>query len=171
MKKDNILKLGQEVLIFNSKDNNPLSDYIKGTVVNYEDSKNGILKVLGSDGKEYMGYYSITPIMCTYFITSKDYINYLKSLSRDDVTSRIEFIKQEEKRAREAKKQVKTKLCSISDHDPGEWKEVYYTGNDSHIHSKWTTRCKRCGEIITRDAKPLEVLYKEIEEISSGIKK
>ena len=164
----NILKLGQEILIFDGRVNKPLGDYIRGTVVDYQDRKNGIYKVLGSDGKEYTGYYSKNPIICcTCFLTSKDYVNYLKSILISDDEKILEAFKKEEQESREAKKQVKRKLCNLNDHDPGEWKAIYYTGDDSQVHTKWTTKCKRCGEIITRETKPLEVLYKEIEEMST----
>lgn len=194
MENDKKLKLGQEVLIFRNQDINVLEPYIKGIVVNYQRRNNILINnrywnldvytVLGEDKKEYIGSYPASEVMGIYFQTRKEYIDYLKSIRKDtnEVNKIIETIKAERKKEQEEKRRVKREICRINGHDYGDWKEITkeeYTlvksldpnacpENNWIVKSSWERKCKCCGNKQTSKTKPLEVLYKEIEDISKG---
>lgn len=166
------LKIGQEVLIFDNNDKNILKPFIRGTVVDCKTVEGSILiyhewsmevyTVLGEDKNEYVGCYPKSPAMNIYFLTKKEYINYLKSLKED--SEKIKEIILSLKEEDEEKKQVKREICKVNGHDFGEWKE-------NKQRESWTRKCKCCGDKEISLTKPIEVLYKEIEELSNNKRK
>lgn len=189
MNKDKKLKLGQEILIFNSKNKDVLKPYVKGTVTDckevsgtiliYHDWTIDVYTVLGEDGNMYVGTYQENPVMTFYFITRKEYLDNLKSIKNkfDGIDERIDTETETLKQEREAKRRVKIEMCRVNGHDFGEWKEHLYEepvkfeleddedGIEAcFVFKTWTRKCKCCGckEIV--DKKPIEVTMKELEE-------
>ena len=116
MNKDKKLKLGQEILIFNSKNKDVLKPYVKGTVTDCKEVSGTILihhdwtmdvyTVLGEDGNMYVGTYQENPVMTFYFITRKEYLDNLKSIKNkfDGIDERIAIETETLKQEREAKR-------------------------------------------------------------------
>ncbi len=189
MNKDKKLKLGQEILIFNSKNKDVLKPYVKGTVTDckevsgtiliYHDWTMDVYTVLGEDGNTYVGTYQENPVMSFYFITRKEYLDNLKSIKNkfDGIDERIAIETETLKQEREAKRRVKSEICKANGHDYGEWEERYYEEpieleddfeedgvESSLVVTKWSRKCKCCGCRQTVSKKPIEVTMKELEE-------
>ena len=106
------LKVGDRVLIFG--DNHYSSDsyyyqkgineYKEGTVESYEMSHDltghgsgyyvWVYMVMGDDGKKYRGSYIEATVGNAYFYTRKDYIKYLRSLERYELSREKDIIKE-----------------------------------------------------------------------------
>ena len=106
------LKVGDRVLIFGddhySSDSyyyqKGINEYKEGAVESYEMSHDltghgsgyyvWVYMVMGDDGKKYRGSYIEPTVGNAYFYTKKDYIKYLRSLERYELSRQKDIIKE-----------------------------------------------------------------------------
>ena len=112
MSDDRNLNIGDRVLIFNGHNYSSdsyyyeegINDYKKGTVESFEMSHDltghgsgyyvWVYMVVGDDGMKYRGSYKEPTVGNAYFYTRKDYIKYLRSLERYELSRQKDIIKE-----------------------------------------------------------------------------